>query len=279
MRAGAPGFQEDIAWWKRTLAESAPMLRLPCRRSAPLRTLWHRLGFDRNKGADPFTPADGLIRWGLDVDVSRRLRQLGRAEDATYFLLRLAAFVALLASETNQRDILIGTYVTNRNRSALQTIYGLFVNLVALRFRYQPEISFREWLVIVRQDMLAAEARSALPFEKLCEELDRNGVQRPAIQVIFQVSQNVRQMEFADLRMIWMEQQFESMPWGFSMNPDEHAEQHNCRVAFDANIYDPVGVRAFVERYKQLLDAVSRQPDRSLAELLAMSRSGGVAAQ
>jgi hypothetical protein len=79
-------------------------------------------------------------------------------------------------------------------------------------------------------------------------------------------------MKFADVTMIWMEQHFQSMPWGFCMNPDQHAEHYNCKLSFDANIYDPAAVRAFVARYKRLLGAVSRHPELPVGELVAMSR-------
>jgi amino acid adenylation domain-containing protein len=277
LRADRPRFREAVAWWRNTLAGSAPV-ELPCRRSLtpsarPRSALWRRLasGFGRAERQTPITPDDGMVRWGLDPETSRRLEHLGRKAGATYFLLRLAVFVALLASETNQQDILVGTYVTNRKRLALHGIHGLFVNLVALRFRYQPMKSFREWLSIVRDVTMAAEAHGDVPFDMLCEELERSGQGRPPIEVIFQISQNRRTMEFADLKMIWMEQHFQSMPWGFCMNPDERAEQDNCRVSFDATIYHPAGVREFVARYKRLLDAVSRHPDMTVDGLLAMS--------
>ena len=282
LRSDGPVFREAIDWWKNTLAERAPVLQLPCKRPAkppepPVSEFWKRLVSKFKSAAPPapITPADGMIRWGLDPKISELLERLGRTEGATYFLTRLAAFVALLASETNQRDILVGTYVSNRNRLSLQSIYGPFVNLIALRFQFQPEKSFREWLSIVRDGTMAAEARGIVPFEMLCEELERDGLGRPPINVIFQVSQNRRSMEFADLKMIWMEQHFESMPWGFSMNPDEHAEQHNCRVSFDAHIYHPPAVRMLVDRYRRLLDVVSRHPDQAIDQLLAMSRSEG----
>lgn len=42
-------------------------------------------------------------------------------------------------------------------------------------------------------------------------------------------------------------------------------------MLFDPRIYDPAGVRLFVERYKRLLDALSHRPDKTLDALPAMS--------
>ena len=69
--------------------------------------------------------------------------------------------------------------------------------------------------------------------------------------------------------MIWMERRFETMPWGFSMNLEVQSERHHSRVTFNANIYDPIGVKMLIDRYKKLLDVASRHPDWRLSELLA----------
>jgi hypothetical protein len=57
------------------------------------------------------------------------------------------------------------------------------------------------------------------------------------------------------------------------MRINEHDEEHGCRVDFNANLYDPASVHAFVARYKGLLDAVSRHPEWSVGDLLAETRT------
>jgi hypothetical protein len=42
-----------------------------------------------------------------------------------------------------------------------------------------------------------------------------------------------------------------------------------CGVAFDARIYDPGGVRGFLERFQALAAEVCAHPDRSLGAVLA----------
>ena len=41
----------------------------------------------------------------------------------------------------------------------------------------------------------------------------------------------------------------ETMPWGFSLNFDQHNEQVRCRATFDATVYDPTGVRNLIGRF------------------------------
>jgi hypothetical protein len=197
-------------------------------------------------------------------------------------MVRLAAFVALLAYETAQPDVIVGMYVSARNRPQLQGMIGYFSNLVTLRFRFSATKSFLEWLSIVRGQVLDAESRSEIPYDVLRDELSRDGRNLPEIRVIFHVSSHQWTTEFAGVRLAWSEPQRTQIPWGFTLNLDDQNEQeHNqhgdpggqehCRVVFDPRVYDPGGVRHFVELYKRLLDAISQHADWSLGDLLAKS--------
>jgi hypothetical protein len=46
-------------------------------------------------------------------------------------------------------------------------------------------------------------------------------------------------------------------------------EAENCAVLFDAGKYDPNRVLGFVERFKALLDIVSRVPDTRIGDAFA----------
>jgi len=190
-------------------------------------------------------------------------------------MVRIAAFAALLAEETGQTDVVIGTYVSNRDRLALQDMLGFFANLVPLRFRRDPAKSFREWLSVVRATMMEVSSRSEIPYEQLCSELRKSNVTPPEITVIFNTP-NIRDaLSFASLEATTLPRYIEGMPWGFRVNLDDRNEESGCTVNFDANRYDPEGVRRFIERFKRLLDHVSREPDLTVARLLAKSMDRG----
>jgi non-ribosomal peptide synthetase component F len=183
-------------------------------------------------------------------------------------MVRLAAFVAHLAREVDGRDILLGTYATNRGRLALQSIHGFFVNHLALRFAYAPELSFRARVRIVRQVVAEAELHGAIPFEQLCAELERDGVGRPPVTAIFRTSRAEPEVAFADIKMSVVNKARAIRYWGFTLNHDE-IDEKRCWATFDTDLYDPARVRAFLDRYGRFVAVVSRNPDRPMRELLA----------
>jgi amino acid adenylation domain-containing protein len=281
-------YRQVVSWWKDNLSGAPRMLRLPFTRvDAKVKgstygrvvSWWEdhispsalRLPFARIIAKTAVAPADGMIFWSMERQVSHRLNALGSACKATRPAVRLAAFAALLAAETDQADVIVGLYVTGRNRLPLLSMIGDFSNLVTLRFQSDSTKSFIEWLSIVRDQIQDAEGYSAVPYENLCEEFKRGGVGLPEIKVIFHISRLGRLIEFAGLKLIWMDRPHQRIPWGFTIDFDEQNEEDKCSVLFDPRIYDPAGVRVFVQHYERLLDAVSRHPDKTLGDLLAIS--------
>jgi amino acid adenylation domain-containing protein len=245
-----------IDWWQKTFSPLPPALELP---------------FERPEPFPLAEPAEGLFWWGLAPEISGRLSDIGRGAGATYFTVRFAAFLAVLGGETGQDDLIVGTYISNRTRIELQGMFGFFSNLITVRVGSNPTISFRDWIYAVGRRVNLARARGDIPYEHLCEELRIRGQVPPEIRAICGISDNTESSGFGGLDVTWLDRRMESMPWGFSLTFDPHNEQERCRVDFDATIYEPAGVRAFIDRLIRFLDAASCHPDLSVERLLAMT--------
>jgi len=257
---GGANYRTAVQWWMSRLSQPPPPIELP---------------FERAQAQADTDPAEGRCERVLKPGVLRRLSELGRSQRASLYTVGLAAFVALLADEIRQPDVVVGTYVSNRNRVALQNMLGHFANLATLRFRCKPEDSFRGWLSTVRRNVAETEAYCDLPYEEMRDQLRGNGVELPGIKVIFSMSQHRSSSRFADLELTNLRWAYEAMPWGFTMHFDERTGGCDCVTLFDANKYDPEGVQRFVKRYLRLLDAVSRLPDSSVCDLLTTSAQLG----
>jgi non-ribosomal peptide synthetase component F len=242
----ALSYRESLQWWKSQLVGPSPALELPLRASHGVRVV---------------KPEDGVIWWGLDPSVSRRLEAVARARGATYFMIRLAAFAVQLAWETESEDFVVGTYATNRTRLETQRMFGFFANLTTLRFRLTRGRPFTHWLATTQQLVSEVQARSEIPYDELCEQLNREGIVPPEIRAIFSLSDHRAPLRMGNVELTWVERKVETMPWGLSVAFDPNNETDRCSVMFDASRYDPAWVNGFLRRYTHLLDAVSQDPE------------------
>ncbi|HMD54551.1 MAG TPA: condensation domain-containing protein, partial [Phycisphaerae bacterium] len=250
-------YKNEVLWWKKLFAEKARQFTLPFRRSKKLET------------ADS---SESTIWWGLDAAISQKLNHIGFEQNVTYYAIRLAAFAALLAKKTGQPDVAIGTYITNRNQVETHKIFGYFANPAVLRLHCDMNQTFLDWLGVVRKIVSEAQANSKIPYEQLCDELRKQGVNPPEILAIFSVSTHTAPISLGDAVMTWNDRWIQGMPWGFTLAFDQFNEAHRCRASFDTRLYDPLLVRAFVEQYIKFLDAASCNPNLPIAELLAISK-------
>ncbi len=162
--------ESQLAYWRRQLAGSPAALELPTDRPRP--------------AVQSFRGATSALR--LSAAATAELRRLARHEGATLYMVLAAAFAALLARLSGQRDLLVGAPVANRTRPEVEPLIGFFVNTLALRLRLDGDPPFRQLLAAARQTTLDALANESLPFGMLVEELrpERDLARNPLIQVM-----------------------------------------------------------------------------------------------
>jgi hypothetical protein len=267
-RADSRRYRAELDWWERRFDPPVPRLELPFTRA-------ERLAPESVSPAVAPAPApeDGFASWGIAAETSAALDRLGRAEGATFYMSRLAAFSALVCLETGVDDIVIGTPVSTRTRVELQSMIGVFLNFAILRLRFGGAPSLRRWIAEVRRTVVDTSARVTIPTEELMPELHRRGVKLPQVDVRFVAWAAMGSMRFGGLEL-------EPLPrrcvggLGFRLGVNRPYETERCWTEFDAARYDPEGVRAFLSRLRALTAAACAEPDRPLAELhTAFARS------
>ena len=113
-------------------------------------------------------------------------------------------------------------------------------------------------------------ARSELPLVKIHEQLRASGVEPPVFRAVFMMSSYHSDQHFGNLTISDEFWSVGTMPQGCTVYIDEQKPE-NCRVNFDANLYDRNGMRAMLDRYLRLLEAAAREPELPIGTLLTMT--------
>ncbi len=163
--------ERQLDYWKRQLAGAPAALDLPADRPRP----------------PVFTGHGARRRFALSAEVRSGIEEVARREDATLFMLLLAAFDVLLYRYTGEGDLVVGTPIAGRGRAEVEPLIGFFVNTLAIRVRCNGEASFVELLGQVREQCLGAYAHQDVPFERLVRDLapERDLSRTPLFQVSF----------------------------------------------------------------------------------------------
>jgi len=258
-RLSGPVLEELLRYWTERLAGSPPVLELPLDRPRPAVQSFRgaRLSLDL-----PPTLVDGL-------------RELGRGEGATLFMVLAAAFQTLLSRYSRQDDVLIGTPVAARNRAEIEPLIGLFVNTLVLRSDLSGEPSFRALLAQVRRVSLGAARHEEMPFERLVEELhvERSLGHSPLFTVMLAL-QNAPPARLAlpGLDLERLEIDFGTSRFDLTLDVTERPDGGLLASAeYASDLFDAETVRRFLRCFHVLLDGAATSPELALGDLPLLS--------
>ena len=171
----------------------------------------------------------------------------------------------------------MGTYIDARSDGDLETTFGDFVNLAALRTKITDELTFVEVLKHVRASILGADVHKEMPFEFLADEFRKAGREPPMISAIFSSiyaasgSFGLAGLEVTEVEAVV---QKKAVPWGLTVRSAEKGGQLYTRIAADGNLYDPADVSRMLRQHDQLVSLVADDPEQTidtLSEVLAQS--------
>ncbi|WP_163996200.1 amino acid adenylation domain-containing protein [Pyxidicoccus caerfyrddinensis] len=245
--------EEQLAWWKAHLAGASPALELPTDRPRP-----------------PVQSFVGTtLRMPLPPSLSAVVKDVARREGVTPFMLLLAGFQALLSRYSGQRDVVLGTPISGRNRRELEGLIGFFVNTMALRMDVEGEETFRSLLGRVRQACLGAYARQDVPFESLVDALQpaRDLSRSPLFQVMF-VLQSARPLpSLPGLDASEVDFDAGMAKFDLTLFMRETPDGWLCIWEYSTALFDEATVQRLAGYYVRLLEAAVARPETRVGEL------------
>jgi amino acid adenylation domain-containing protein len=248
------GCQSHIAYWRRQLAAAPAAIDLPTDRPRP--------AVRSARGAS--------VPVVMSASLSDALRQSSRLGEVTLFTLLLAAFQILLYRYSGQRDIVVGTAVSNRSEAATERLIGPISNELVLRTNVEPELSFRAFLVRVRTTVAKGLAHQDLPFDRLVQELhpERDLARNPLFQVMFVVH------HFAEAALDLPGIEASSIPIDPGTSrfdlcleiTDADGPLHGS-LEYSTELFERPTIERMLAHYQRLLEAVVVSPDAALGSI------------
>jgi amino acid adenylation domain-containing protein len=129
------------------------------------------------------------IHFELSKELSDKIRNICKKLDVSLYSVLLSGYYLLLRVYSNQNDIVIGTPVANRHYYQIADLIGLFINLLGLRVKINPDMIIEDFIKLVGNEIKEAQIYQDLPFEKLVSELkvNKDSSRHPIFQVLFSI--------------------------------------------------------------------------------------------
>src|SRR5947209_14000299 len=251
--------EQQLAYWKQHLGAKPAVLELP--------TDFPRPAVQTYGGANftfPFSPA-----------LSQSLKAFCRTQQATMFMVLLAAFNVLLHRYTGQQEIIVGSPIANRNRKELEGLIGFFANTLPMRTSVSGELSFREVLALVKEAALGAYAHQDLPFEYLVEQFhpERSLSHSPLVQVIFNFEPTIPPTdEMPGLSATLLDCDNKSSKFALTLFSRDHGPEILGTLEYNVDLFTRETVERMSGHLLTLLSAIVAKPDQLISGLPLLTR-------
>ena len=258
-----PNLEKKISYWRRQLADAPPILEFPLDYPRPVNTEFRRGGTEFLK-----IPESTILA----------LEKIARPENATLFMVLLAAFKVLLYRYTGQDHIVVGTPIANRNRREFEALIGFFVNTLVLHTDLSGDPSFRELLARVRKVTLDAYSHQELPFERLVAELnpERTLNVSPLFQVMFILQKGPIVFRSGnpgsdELQALALQQSVAKFDLTFYL--EEIGNEILGFVEFDVNLFHRQNVKSIISHFEILLERIAQAADQPISRVSLLSEA------
>ncbi|KAL8809353.1 MAG: hypothetical protein Q9200_003490 [Gallowayella weberi] len=205
------------------------------------------------------------VRCRLDARLANQVKSLSKAQRCTPFHLYLAAFKTMLFRFTEAQDVIVGIADANRHDSDVMGSIGFFLNLLALRFRRQPDQPFAGAIIEARDTTYAALNNSRVPFDVLLKELNvvRTSTHSPFFQAFFDYHQGAQE------KQSWGNCQFEieevhpgRTAYDITLDITDNATDALIMIRAQKSLYDLTAAKLLLDTFIHFIDILST--DKSL---------------
>ena len=169
-------FKDDKAYWLSQFNDELPVLNLPTQFSRPsIRS------FTGNK-----------VHSLINEQTSNKIKNLCNTIEITPYMFLLGCYYILLSKYTSQDDIIIGSPIIGRDLSETYNIIGMFANTLALRNKVDSSLTFKNFVLNVKENLLDSIKHQTYPFNELVKDLNisRDTSRNPLFDTMFTYQNN-----------------------------------------------------------------------------------------
>ncbi|ANY69397.1 non-ribosomal peptide synthetase [Paenibacillus sp. BIHB 4019] len=214
--------------------------------------------------------AGDLLRFDVPEATARQLRKLALDTGTTLHMALLAAFSTFLARISGQEDIVIGSAVTGRTTAEVQTMPGMFVNTLALRFAPEHGKTFKQLLAEAKETCLRALENQSYPFEELVNKLDlpRDMSRNPLFNVMLTVElPDKQELQLERLTIAPYETAHRTAKFDLTLGAFESPAGMGLQLEYATDLFSRETIACWSVYILRILQAAALNPDIVLSEI------------
>lgn len=270
--------EELAAWWLEELDGALSPLALPTDKPRPPR--------------QTFNGAAHYFRFSAELTAG--LQTLAQQTSSTFYMTVLAGFQALLFHYSRQEQIIVGTPILGRSRSAFRDVFGYFTTLLPIRSDLSGNLTFADLLAQVKRASLRAYRNQRYPFGHIVQQADYDhdpsypplvqvafnylsGISAPGIQEFLVAAPDTDyshcRVEWAGLLLepYYLPQQQAMVDLTLELE-DGYGSTLVGAIKYNADLFEATTIKRMVGHFETLLNGVVANPTQQIANLPVLTK-------
>lgn len=250
--------REKEAYWLQVFSGEIPVLNMPTDYPRPA-----ILSFEGDE-----------FNFSIGKEITEKLRELSLKNNATLFMVLLAAYNVLLAKYTGQEDIIVGSPIAGRPYADLENIVGMFVNTLAFRNNPASDKTVSQFVAEVKHHALRGFEHQEYQFEMLLDQLNltRDMSRNPLFDVAFTLRKGMGLVPRPDQATgTPLEWNFKVSKFDFTLFAVEAEDAIEFSLEYSTRLFKPETMEKLAQHFINILWGFVQNPDRRLAEIEMIS--------
>lgn len=246
--------QGMVDYWMEKLSGTIPELDLPVDRPP---TIHH--SFNGDSHTHKFSK-------GLSEKILKLAKDLG----VTPYVFFLTVYYVFLYKYTRQKDILIGSPISNRNEPVLENMIGFFDETIVLRSEVDPSLTFGQLLSKVKKTTLDAFSNKDVPFDLLVKKLkpERSLGRNPFFRSMFIYHSVPETPSFGnDLKLEHSFFDNKVSKFDLTLYMEEEEGLLSSTMEYSTDLFNEGTIEKFQEHLHLLTEQVVQLPHEAISEL------------
>ena len=210
------------------------------------------------------------LDFALDANLLSNLKQTGLSFGASLVTTLLVSFEVFLYQLTGQADIAIGLPSAGQAVTGMNHLVGHCVNLLPLRSKPNPKLSFLDYLKQRKSDLLDAYDHPRLSFGSLIQKLNvaRDPSRIPLIPIGINIDMGLTDgVNFKDLdfKLTINPKAFEIFE--IFLNVSGTDKNLVFEWAFNQSLFKPESINAMMLAFEKILKKIVEDPSKTLEQI------------
>ena len=252
-------FKESEKYWLNQFEGELPILNLP--------TTYSRPAVQTFEGKKIYS--------SINLQTKQKIDKLAKTLDITPYMLLLSIYYILLSKYTSQDDIIIGSPIVGRDILETQNLIGMFVNTLALRNKVDVSLSFKDFVLKIKQNILNSHKYQTYPFDELVNKLNikRDTSRNPLFDTMF-IYQNNRydKIKFNNINAEYYMPDAGISKFDLSLEALPINNEIKLSFEYSTKLFSEEFIQNLSNHYLNILDVVLENIDTKIEDICILSK-------